>query len=62
MEIHNPTLLERLIKLNEQELLELAEGEATAIAVSSKFEGLTLDYDKMLADLLEGFRSIRNRK
>jgi Fic family protein len=62
MEIDNPTLLERVIKLNEQELLELAEGEATAIAVSSKIEGLTLDYEKIRADLLEGFRIIRNRK
>lgn len=62
MEIDNPTLLERLIKLNEQELHELAEGEATAIAVSSKFEGLTLDHERIRADLLEGFRSIRNRK
>lgn len=61
MEINNPTLLERVIKLTEQELLELAEGEATAIAVSSKFEGLTIDYEKIRADLLEGFRIIRNR-
>ncbi len=62
MEIHNLTLLGRVIKLNDQELHELAEGEATAIAVSSEFEGLTLDYEKIRAHLLEGFRSIRNRK
>ncbi len=62
MKIYNPTLLERVIKMNEKELLELAEGEAIAIAVSSKFEGLTLENERIRAHLLEGFRSIRNRK
>ena len=62
MEINNPTLHERLIKLTELELLELADGEAVAIAVSCAFEGLVLDQDRIRADLLEGFRVIRQLK
>lgn len=62
MEINNPTLLERVIKLTELELQELADGEAVAIAVSSAFEGLVLDQGKIRADLLDGYRFIRNRK
>ncbi len=61
MEINNPTLIERAIKLSDQELQELVEGEAVAITISSKFEGLILDQERIRADLLEGFRIIRNR-
>jgi hypothetical protein len=48
--------------MSDSELAELADGESLAIANSSKLEGLVLDQDKIRADLLDGYRVIRNRK
>ena len=62
MEINIPTLLERIPKMTDQELWELASGEALAIADSSKLEGLVLDQDKIRNELFAGYRVIRHRE
>lgn len=62
MEINNPTLLDRVVNMTDQQLHELAEGESLAIASSSKLEGLVLDQVKIRDELLAGFRVIRNRR
>jgi hypothetical protein len=62
MNLKIPTLHERIVRMSDSELAELADGESLAIANSSKLEGLVLDQDKIRADLLDGYRVIRNRK
>ena len=57
-----PTLHERIVRMNDVELAELADSESLAIASSSKFEGLLLDQDKIRDELLAGYRVIRNRR
>ena len=62
MNLQIPTLHERIIRMNDVELAELADGESVAIANSSKLEGLVLDQDMIRDELLAGYRIIRNRR
>lgn len=55
-----PTLAERIPKMNDAELEELAAGEALAISDSCKLEGLTLDRDRIRKELIAGYRAIRD--
>lgn len=57
-----PTLHERIQKMTDLELEELAESEALAMADSSRLEGLTLDQDKIRKELRAGYRAIRTRQ
>lgn len=61
MTIKNPTLLERVSRMTNQELEEMATGESLAIADSSKLEGLVLDQDRIRDELLAGYLAIRDR-
>jgi hypothetical protein len=60
MHLQIPTLHERILTMTDEELEELATGEALAIAESSKLEGLLLDQDRIRAELLTGYRIIQN--
>jgi hypothetical protein len=62
MDLQIPTLHERILTMTDEELEDLATGESLAIAESSKLEGLVLDQDRIRAELLTGFRVIRNHK
>lgn len=46
--------------MSDHELGELAAGEALAMADSSKLEGLILDQERIRAELLTGYKRIRN--
>ncbi len=45
--------------MTDEELEELAAGEALAMADSSKLEGLVLDQERIRTALLEGYLKIR---
>lgn len=60
MNLKIPTLHERIVRMSDVELAELADGESLSIANSSKLEGLVLDQDKIRDELLAGYRVIRN--
>jgi hypothetical protein len=60
MNLQSPTLHERILKMTDLELEELAESEALAMADSSRLEGLTLHQDKIRKELLAGYRAIRS--
>ena len=56
-----PTLLDRIPRMTQQELEDLADGEALAMTDSSRLEGLTLDYDRIRTELLAGYRAIQEQ-
>lgn len=48
--------------MTQQELEELATGEALSIADSSRLEGLVLDQERIRAKLLAGYRTIQAQR
>lgn len=62
MHLNIPTLQERILAMSEDELEQLAEGEALAIAESSRLEGLILDQERIRIELIAGYRLIRSKQ
>ncbi len=48
--------------MTETELEELAEGEALAMADSSRLEGLILDKERIRIELLAGYHLIQSKE
>jgi hypothetical protein len=62
MRLNIPTLHERIRTMTETELEELAEGEALAMADSSRLEGLILDKERIRIELLAGYHLIQSKE
>jgi hypothetical protein len=58
MHLNIPTLHERILSMTNEELEQLAQSEAFAMADSSRLEGLTLDHERIRTALLNGYKKI----
>ena len=62
MNLNIPTLHERIRTMSDEELEQLAEGEALAIVDSSRLEGLVLDQERIRIELLAGYHIIKSKE
>lgn len=62
MKTNETALREKIQTMPEQELVQLAESEALAIADSSRLEGLTLDQERISRELLAGYQHIQSKQ